>query len=328
MYNKVGMEKAIKEFPLQFSFVPKVENRNKLKPFTKVIVCGMGGSHLPAGILKTANSSLDLFIHRDYGLPDLPAKYFKEALLIASSYSGNTEEVLDFASLAYEKNYNVAVIASGGKLISFAKAHTLPHVFIPSTGIQPRSAIGFSLLALVKLIGSEALLEELSALQSVLDPEKWRKSGKNISRAVSGKIPIIYSSRRNEQVAYNWKIKFNETGKIPAFFNVVPELNHNEMAGLERLPTTRDILKNFHFIFVLDESDHPQVQKRMTVLQEILKEQSRPVTSVFLEGQTRFERIFNSLLLADWSALYTARENKTEPEKVDFIENFKDKLKS
>lgn len=322
------MEKAIKEFPLQFSFVPKVENRDKLGRFTRVIVCGMGGSHLSAGILKTVDSSVDLFIHRDYGLPDLPAKYFKDALLIASSYSGNTEEVLDFASLAYEKNYNVAVMASGGKLISFAKAHSLPHVFIPSTGIQPRSALGFSLLALVKLIGSESLLKEISLLHSVLDPEKWRKTGKSISRAMSGKIPIIYSSRRNGQIAYNWKIKFNETGKVPAFFNVVPELNHNEMAGLESLPANRKLLKNLHFIFVPDDSDHPRVQKRMVVLQEILKEQSCTVTSVFLEGQTRLERIFNSLLLADWSALYTARANKVEPDKVDFIENFKDKLKS
>ena len=135
------MREAIKNFPKQFEFQPKVENAGRLKKYERIIVAGMGGSNLAAGLLKIRRPGLDIISHRNYGLPPLPPKALKNTLIIASSYSGNTEETLDAFKTAANKKYPIAAIAASGKLLDLAKKSKIPYIQLPNTGIQPRSAV-------------------------------------------------------------------------------------------------------------------------------------------------------------------------------------------
>ena len=158
-------------------------------------------------------------------------KISRDETLILSSYSGNTEEVISAFEKGIEHNLSIVIISTGGKLIELAKKHSISYIQMPDTNIQPRNAIGYSLKALLKVIGDEKTLEELSKLSESLNPSEYEEEGKELAEKLKSKVPVIYSSTRNMPIAYNWKIKFNETGKIPAFYNVFPELNHNEMAA-------------------------------------------------------------------------------------------------
>ncbi|MEK7185065.1 MAG: bifunctional phosphoglucose/phosphomannose isomerase [Patescibacteria group bacterium] len=314
------MKDSIENFASQFGFLPVVENAEKLKPATSSVLCGMGGSHLAASLLKIANPELDIYIHRDYGLPAFAEK--RDSMYIASSYSGNTEEVLDFAEKAREKNFNVVAVATGGRLIAWAQEHTLPYIILPDTGIQPRMALGFSAIALAKLVDPSAL-SALANLAKSLDPLVFESSGRQFAENLRGKVPIIYSSRANLPVAYNWKVKLNETGKIPAFYNVFPELNHNEMNGFD---SAGALAQNFYFIFLSDASDHPQIVRRMAVCKEMYEARGLTVAQVELLGENPFTKIFNSLLLADWTAFALAEFYGNDPENVPMIEEFKKKI--
>ena len=315
------MEEAIKNFHKQFTYQPVVVHADKLTQKSKFVVGGMGGSHLAAGLLLANDPALDLFIHRDYGLPSLSDA--KDRLFIASSYSGNTEETIDFAVQAHKKGYAVATVSVGGKLLEFAQKNGLPHIVIPDTKIQPRSALGFSMNALAKLLGDEALLSELSGLSSKLLLEELKGKGEALAEALRSKVPVIYASTRNSAVAYNWKIKMNETGKIPAFYNVFPELNHNEMTGFDAISTTEGLSRKFHFILLTDSADHPKIGKRMHVCRKLYEDRGFPVTEVALAGDSTLERIFSSLLVADWTAVNIAKIYGTEAEQVPMVEEFK-----
>ncbi|MSR73101.1 hypothetical protein EXS61_00620 [Candidatus Parcubacteria bacterium] len=317
------MEEAIRTFATQFNFNPEIKNSEYLKSGEGFVFGGMGGSHLAAELLKMYNPDLDLYIHRDYGLPALSHKKFSKSLFIASSYSGNTEEVIDFAQKALEQKYAVAVIALGGSLIDFAIENNLPYVQLPEVGIQPRSALGFSLVALAKITNNEKLLTDLHALGFNINPSKTEEAGKSLAEKLRDKTPIIYSSRSNVTLAYNWKIKFNETGKIPAFYNIFPELNHNEMTGFDVIPTTKNLSNNFHFIFLKDETSNPKITKRMEITKEMLSVRGFPVTVIEIKGVSFWENVFNNLLLADWTAFYVSQMYGTEAEKVPMIEEFK-----
>lgn len=322
VYNQL-MESNTNSLSNQFNFVPVVENESKLIMPDSFVVCGMGGSHLAAGILKIYNPSLNIYIHRDYGLPQISAMRFKNSLFIASSYSGNTEEVLDFAEKALSSGYNVAAIAIGGKLIDFAKENKLPYIQIPDTGIQPRNALGFSLVSLSKLIEGDEAVEELHKLGKQLDQNKWQEVGKELATELNGKIPVVYSSRRNLPIAYNWKIKFNESAKIPAFYNVLPELNHNEMTGFDVIDSTKSLSDKFYFVFLEDSDDEPRIMRRMEVMKKLYEDRALPVKVIQLAGASTFEKIFNSLMLADWVALELAKNYGTEPVQVPMVEEFK-----
>lgn len=315
------MQNAIKNFNKQFKFRSKVEG-GKVKRYKTYIVCGMGGSHLSANILQTAMPGLDIIIHSDYGLPTLSENRLKKALVIASSYSGNTEETISAYEEARAKNLPLVAIAVGGKLIEMAKKDNVPYIILPG-GIQPRSALGYSIKALMKAMKLNDGLKEIALLAKSLEPGAYEQVGKELANRLRGKFPIIYSSTKNYSVAYNWKIKFNETGKIPAFCNVVPELNHNEMTGFDVKNATKKLSENLYFIILKDQNDNPKIIKRMDVLEKLYKDRGLSVEFVELKGENEFQKIFSSLVLADWAALYTAEAYGLESEQVPMVEEFK-----
>ena len=319
------MKEAIKNFPNQLRFEPIIENEKALISTKNFVVCGMGGSHLAADLLKTWNPLLNLIIHHDYGLPVL-TNGLNNYLIIISSYSGNTEEAIDGFHEAITKKLPVACISTGGKLLGLAIKYKKPYIKIPDTGIEPRSALGFSIVSLLKLMKEERALLEIKKTANKINMERAEKEGKILAKKLKDFIPIIYSSTRNEPIVYNWKIRFNETGKIPAFYNTFPELNHNEMVGFDGEKKIKKLLKNFYFIFLKDETDHPRILLRMEILKELLKKKGFLVEILKLEGKNIWEKVFFSLLTADWATYYIAQQYGLKAQETEIINNFKNTI--
>jgi glucose/mannose-6-phosphate isomerase len=320
------MDTAIEQFNTQFLFTPVIGNKEKLHKADSFIVCGMGGSNLAPSLIKMRLPQTDIVSHRDYGLPLVSDTFLSKSLIILSSYSGNTEETIDSFHAAREKNLSCAVLATGGKLLHLAQEHKIPYVQIPDTGIQPRSALGYSLRALLALMGEQEILDETSNLADTLNPKSFHGHGEAIAKRLAGHVPVIYASTRNYGVAYNWKIKYNETGKIPAFCNVVPELNHNEMTGFDVSGSTEHLSEHFYFLFLMDTEDRPQIAKRMSVLFDLFQKRNLRAEKIELLRENLFLKIFSSLVLADWSAYETALHYDLDPQAVPMIEEFKQKI--
>ena len=315
------MRQVILDFPQQFLYAPRVENGDKLPHTKKFLLAGMGGSHPAADFLTSMDTALDMVVHVDYGLPERAD--LGDRLIIASSYSGNTEETISAYEEARKRGLSVAVITVGGKLLELARADGVPYIALPDTGVQPRSALGLGLLALLKLIGEDSLLAQVQALSTALDPAHWEEHGKFLADALAGCVPVVYASTHNMPLAYHWKVEFNESAKVPAFWNVFSELNHNEMTGFDVIPSTKDLSARFHFILLQDANDDPRILKRMEVLQSLYGARGLKVSVVDIEGNSPWERVFNSLLLADWTAYHLALHYGTEPEQVPMVEEFK-----
>lgn len=275
---------------------------------------------MAADILRTLPEyESKIFVHMDYGLPNVPEEILSKSLVVASSYSGNTEEVIDSLNTALEKRLAVACIAVGGKLLEIARENKLPLIQLPDWDLQPRSALGLSFMALVKLIGDDKLFAEAEGLSQSLSSGEFEDLGKNLAEKAKGKILVIYSSAKKWAVAYNWKTKINENAKAPAFCNVIPEMNHNEINSFE-IPT---LSEKFYFLFLEDSYDHPRVQKRMSVMADLFVQKRLKVEKIRLSGQNHFHKIFSSLILSDWVSFYLAGEYGLDPEQVPMVEKFK-----
>ena len=312
----------IKNFSKQFEWQPEIVRLEANLPsgflgVKKIVIVGMGGSGLVGGLLKIFKPDLDIIIHRDYGLPALPD--LNERLVILNSYSGNTEEVLDSFGKTLKISLRAAVISTGGKLIELAKSHSIPFIQLPNVGLQPRMALGHQIKALLEIIGDKEGLKQASESANLLNPQDYEDAGKNLAQKLKDFIPVIYSSARNSAVAYAWKVKFNETSKIPAFCNVFPELNHNEMNGF----TNKNLSRNFYFIFLKDDGDNPRIQKRTEATAKLFKEKNLPIEVLELNDKNIFHKIFSSLILADWTSYYLAEEYGVDPEQVAMVEEFK-----
>ncbi len=325
--DKEHMRQVILDFPKQLEAGLELAKDITVEgKFRNVIVCGMGGSALPADLLATLfEPKLPFVIHKDYGLPYFVSPH---SLVICVSYSGNTEETVSALSEAVEKKVPTVVIATGGKLKELATKHQLPFVEIPS-GIQPRSAVGYMFAAVTKILANHQIMSDISAdvkttvkdLTSI--QASLEKEGKVLAEKVKGRIPVVYASRQYQALAEIWKIRFNENAKIPAFYNYFPELNHNEMTGFSEV---EKVEAKFYGIFLQDHTDHPRIAKRMDLTADVLKGKKIPVSMIGATKGSVTAKVFSSLLLSDWTSYHLALLNEVDPTPVPMIEDFKRKL--
>lgn len=325
------MDKIILNFPKQFKIGIKSAEEIKIKnKFAGVIICGMGGSALPGDILeiwlRAYKIGLPLFIHRNYGLP-----YFADEnhLIICISYSGNTEETLSAFQKALEQNLSIAVIASGGRLAELAKKNKIPLAIVPS-GIVPRLAIGYQFAALLKILSNASIvsngLENVTALEKNLEPQKIKKQGEKIAKRLINKIPVIYSSCSNKTLAKIWRIAFNETAKITAMSNCFPELSHNEIVGF--LEKTKGQIENekIKVIILRDKADYPRVLKQMKIAKELFEKKGINAEFVNLTEKDILEKIFSNIILAFYTAFFLAANYKVNPIQTKSLDEFKKRL--
>lgn len=305
------------------------------RSITAVVVTGMGGSALAALVTKVllqTELTISFEVSREYDLPN----YVNEStLVIASSYSGNTEETVSSLEQAIARGAQVGVVASGGKLLEIAGSSNISHVAIPS-GIQPRMAVIYNLRGLLALLVnfgviSASWLDELARLSEWLEAESahWVSSvpteqnyAKQLALEAVGKTPVFYGSQITAPLAYKWKISWNENAKNVAFWNQYPEFNHNEFMGWSSHP----IEKPFVIFDIKSSFDRPRVLQRMELSDRLLSGRRPQAQEIFLKGDTLLAQQLWGAILADFASIYTAILNGVDPTPVVIIEKLKQEL--
>lgn len=316
---------------------PEVINRSDSnEPIYNIVIAGMGGSALAASMLKTwlkLDLPEPLEVIKSYELPNYVDK---DTLVIVSSYSGNTEEALSCLSKAQAKSARLAIIASGGELIKIANEQTVSHVVLPS-GIQPRYGVISNLCGLLallidfKIVGQEKL-DEVVSCSGWLSEEtaKWLptiKTNQNYAKTLAlgavGKTAVFYGGELSAPVAYKWKISWNENAKNLAFYNQLPEFNHNEFLGWSSHP----IEKPFVVYDIVSSFENPQILKRFEITDRLLSGLRPKSVTIKLEGDSLIKQMLWGSILADFVSIYLAILNNIDPTQVNLIENLKQQLK-
>lgn len=325
--DKQDMRKVIMDFPKQFLVgLEAAKDVTVFGDFNQLIFCGMGGSALPGVILKMLKVfhgwPVAIRVHRSYGLPSWVSP---RALVFTVSFSGNTEELISSYEEAKDKSLSIVGITSGGKLAELCQKNKTPWVKIPEVNIQPRSAVGYQVASIIKVLSHFSIFENLDkyilTASKNLKPKASEGQGKELAQRIKGKIPIIYASDKYRGLAQIWKINFNENSKSPAFWNYFPELNHNEIVGMAHTTTP------FHVLILRDEKlDHPRILKRTAITAKLLKEKGIGVDIIDIEGKDILTKIFSNYILANWASYYLALEYEIDPSPIKTIEEFKKKL--
>lgn len=329
-----ALEVALNQYK-QAELVSEVINPNSDATINKVVVTGMGGSALAALLIKSWQESklnITFEIVRDYKLPNYVDD---KTLVIASSYSGNTEETLSCLDEALKKGANIGCVSSGGKLVEIAKNNELPYVVLPS-GIQPRMGVIANLRAILAVLVSYGVVsqsdfDEVKNLGPWLNIEskKWGRDvstsenqAKQLALLSAGKTAIFYSSTAMGGVAYKWKISWNENAKNVAFWNVLPEFNHNEFMGWTSHPVEKP-----YVVFDLRSSfDYPKITKRFEISDRLLSGKRPKANVIELQGESVIAQMLWASIFADFVSIYLAILNGVDPSKVELIEKLKQEL--
>lgn len=297
---------------------------------SRVLALGMGGSGIVGDLLRVL-LELPVHVHRGYEPPSFLLG--EETLVLAISYSGNTEETLSGVEAALDRGLRPICVTSGGRLKELAASHGLPLLEIPK-GLQPRAALGYLLLPLLRLFARwgrfpeaelEGLCEALEGLADRFNPEvpEAENEAKRLARWLHGKLPLIYGSEGPlEVVAFRWKTQINENAKQHAFWNSIPELCHNEIVGYTLDGPQLGVV-------FLGGATAERNRLRREVLMEFLQERSIPFIEVRppLSGG-RLRELLGLIYLGDWASAYLALLNGVNPTPVEAIEEFKQRMRA
>jgi glucose/mannose-6-phosphate isomerase len=330
--DRENLAEVLLDFPNQFSEYLNLGKGMVLTGhFENIIVQGMGGSALPALLLQQFRlTKIPLFISRSYNLH--PAANSR-SLVICSSYSGNTEETITAFQAAQRLRGTMLVISTGGELMQRAKNAAIPFVQLPS-GYQPRMALGIFTVTLTNVLDSAGLV--------TAPPEEWapgvadllrRQAGafekhwdyeiqtRKMAMTLKGKTPLLYASSQHFATAQIAKIILNENSKVPAFWHIFPELNHNEMVGM----TTPQA--KFHLLIFRDPTDHPRERLRMEITSDLYAQKGIPSTVYNLPGNNIFQRTFAGLYFIMWTSYWLALAYGHDPTPVKMVEDLKRRLR-
>lgn len=296
------------------------------KEIKSIIVCGLGGSGIGGKIISLLlidELKVPFLTTNDY---TIPAFVDEHTLVIASSYSGNTEETIYAVREAEKRKAEIAVITSGGELLDMSKSKGWNYVVVPG-GEQPRAMLAYSLVQQLyllnryNLIGS-AQIDMLDSVPEFLDQQEKviQAEAKRIADFIHNKSTIIYSGSNFEGVAVRFRQQLNENAKELCWHHVLPEMTHNELVGWAGGSD------KFAVLFFNTDFDHPRTGYRWTICKEVIAKYTPSITEIQAFGPNKISQNFYLIHLTDWVSYFLSENKKVDPVEVKVISHLKSEM--
>jgi glucose/mannose-6-phosphate isomerase len=296
------------------------------KKISNVLLCGLGGSGIGGAIVaKFAQSSakIPFVICNDYHIPSFVNN---ETLVIASSYSGDTEETLTAVKEAQFKGAEIAAVTSGGELKTICELNGYNYILIPG-GKPPRTCIGLSLTEQIFIlvrygILDASVLNQLQAAISLLksNTHSLKEEANNVAEVLLGKMSVIYSVDQYEPISIRFRQQLNENSKELCWHQKFPELNHNEIVGWASGNS------NLAVVILRNKDDYYRTQERIEFMKTVVEQKGASVTEIWSKGDSFLEKALYLIYLTDWTSLFIANNKGVDPIEIRVIDALKDHL--
>ena len=300
--------------------------KNKNLNINNVLIAGLGGSGIGGSIIADVFASqinIPILISKDYSIPNFVNK---NTLVIASSYSGNTEETIYAVKKALKMNAEVAIITSGGMLKEIAEKNNLNKIYIPG-GHPPRAMFGYSFTQLFYLLNHYNVIDLSFVAEFKKSISLLVKNEKNIkddalvlAKNLYNKTPVIYVAHGFEGVATRFRQQLNENSKMLCWHHVIPEMNHNELLGW------RVNVDNLAVVFFRNELDNKRNKIRIEINKEVVKKHTKDVYEVVSRGDSVIQNTLYHIHFGDWVSWYLSELNDVDAIEIDVINYLKKEL--
>lgn len=330
--DPMGVGRALTLFPEQISQSwHQARGADIPQIFTKsVLVSGMGGSSNAAKIIQGVfEEDLDFpfEIRSDYGLP---AWVNNETLVVANSYSGNTEETLSAIEAAGRVGARVLGIATGGKIGEMVKTKTIMGVVINPgetnpTGF-PKTALGVSLGGLSGALSKAGILPVADEVitESVADLTNIRASwdAQETAKWLHGSSPVLFSGKPLIGALNAGRNAMCEISRNFTQFYDFPEVNHVLIEALQK----PDSVKNNRYLFFESGFNNERINLRYKITKDILTEMGLSHRTYMLKGKSKLSQALELAHYCGWLGFYLSMLDDTDPGPEPWILKLKDSL--
>ena len=324
------MNDYINDFTNHLTDAISIANNTPLTPCNKeirnVLICGLGGSGIGGTIVADIVSpkvNIPIAATKDYSIPDFVNEH---TLVIANSYSGNTEETLFALEKCQAKGAEIAVITSGGKLKTIAEKNNYTKIIIPGNQ-PPRAMFGYAFTELFFMLNHYGIIDDsfkadFDKAISLLDAEKTdiQKQAMDLAKKLYKQTPVIYVANGFEGVAVRFRQQINENSKMLCWHHVVPEMNHNELLGW------RTNVDDLAVVYFRNKCDYERNQIRMDINKKVISEYTDNISEIWSKGDSVIENSLYHINLGDWVSWYLSEMNNVDAIEIDVINFLKGEL--
>lgn len=323
---EIKMNEIIKKYPDMCLEALEITNSLTIPDyqFDKIIVSGMGGSAISGDLLKDSlryEIKVPIEVCREYHIPEYADE---KTVVFCVSYSGNTEETLSQFVDCIEKKCKIIGITSDGKLKEWCDKFNLPCVIIPN-GYQPRSALPYLFVSILVCLKKLGLINKEKEINETIETLRKIKTGKikRIALSLKKSIPVIYGSDEFASVAKRIKTQFNENSKNPAKYDVLPELDHNEIVGYEK----NKLNKNSVIILLRDKDEPKETKIRIDITKKNMRNKVKKIIELWSEGKSKIAKMMSLIFIGDYLSYELAVLNRVDPTETKSIVSIKKELK-
>lgn len=303
-----------------------------------ILVLGVGGSGISGDVTRVIlENRLAVPVQVLKSYDPVPAWVGRNTLVFAVSYSGGTEETIAALEEVYRRGSRVVAVSSGGRMSEMASEYGIAHVAIKG-GLQPRASLGYLVVPIFAVLVEMGLLpaleDDVKEAVTVLEGLAARchrssnaadNPAKRLATTIQGKVPVVYGGHGIPAVAaYRFKCDLNEYAKTPAFWNELPEMNHNEIQGWQGLREMTS--ENFVAIFLRDEGEHPRVSMRFDITKRLIGGSVADMAEVRSEGVGPLARLLSLIFVTQMTAIYLGLAYGVDPGPVPVLEGLKEEL--
>ena len=324
------MNDYIDDFSNHLRAAIEIANNTSLTSCTKeirnVLICGLGGSGIGGTIVSDIISpkvDIPITATKDYSIPNFVNEH---TLVIANSYSGNTEETLYALEKCQAKGAEIAVITSGGKLKAIAEEGKYNKIIIPGNQ-PPRAMFGYAFTELFFMLSHYGIIDDsfksdFTKAIKLLDTEKSdiQEQAMSLAKKMYKQTPVIYVANGFEGVAVRFRQQINENSKMLCWHHVVPEMNHNELLGW------RTNVNDLAVVYFRNKSDYDRNQIRMDINKKVISKFTKNITEIWSKGDSLIENSLFHINLGDWVSWYLSEMNNVDAIEIDVIDFLKGEL--
>jgi len=333
-YDKGNSFGSLKELPDQFTQtwedIQSLDYGDKYRDIDNIVIAGMGGSAYCFYVVQSLFGNqlkVPLILSNDYGLPNFVNE---RSLVIASSYSGSTEETVSGAQEALKRKAKLTFISSGGQLKNIASTNNLTGYFFDpkhNPAGQPRMGQGYMLLGTIGILYKMGLIQvnDKDIKDSI---QGLRESMADLSKQATALVDmfrqqyLLYIGA--EHLSGNIHImrnQTNETAKQFAMYALIPELNHHLMEGLLYPEKNKP-----YFVFFNSQHYSERIKKRFLLTDEVVKKNNASTVSISVGGESKIAEFMRMLAFGGYLTFYQAMDYGLDPAKIPWVDYFKEKL--
>ena len=322
-YDTRGMYKIYDKWPeTALEYYNKKFSRLDMKNLKHLVLAGMGGSGIIGDILSAifSKTGIHVSIVKGYHLPNTVNS---NTLVVATSVSGNTAETLTVLDSAKKLNTKLVAFSSGGKIEKYCKKNEVEYYTIPQLH-SPRSSLTAYLYAVLNVMEPLLPITKKDIVESITKLEQTKKKiSSNLTETNPAvelaewikDIPLIYYPYGLQAAAIRFKSSVQENAKMHAMAEDVIESCHNGIVSWEKPSDVQPIL-------LQGREDYIKTKERWKILKEYFKTNKINYYEIISEEGNILTKLINLIYLLDYSTIFLAVLNKTDPSPVrsiDFI---------